>query len=147
MLRSRRGHSFKAMLRIASAIAVLAVLGLASSADAGSVNFRTPSGLVYCASTTGPTFLRCDTRYRTRFTGTRECEQGDFGQAFGMTKTGRARALCVSDSVYDRKAKVLRYGATRSFGAFKCTARRTGLTCRNPRGHGWLLSREIQKLF
>jgi hypothetical protein len=135
------------VLRIASALAVLAVLGLAPSAGAGSTDFRTPSGLIYCGYTTGPTFLRCDTRYQTRFSGTRECEHGDFGQGFGMTRTGRGRALCISDSVYDRNAKVLRYGTTRSFGPFKCTSRRSGLTCRNPRGHGWILSRQTQKLF
>ena len=135
------------MLRIASALAVIAVLGLAPSAGAASVNFRTPSGRIYCAYTTGPTFLRCDTLYQTRFSGTRECSQGDFGQGFGMTETGRGRPLCISDSVYDRKAKVLRYGASRSFGPFRCTSRRTGLTCRNPRGHGWVLSRQTQKVF
>ena len=132
-------------------LALLAVAGaalaFAASAPAATVSFRTPSKLVYCAYTTGPTFLRCDTRYRTRFSGTKECREGDFGQGFGMTRTGRGRALCISDSVFDERARVLRYGTSRRFGPFKCTSRTTGLTCRNARGHGWTLSRQRQRVF
>ena len=120
---------------------------MSGEAAAAITNFRTPSGLVYCASMTGPTFLRCDTQYRTRFSGTRSCVEGDYGEAFGMAKRGRAHPLCISDSVFDRRAKVLRYGTTRHFGPFTCTSRRTGLTCTNRSGHGWALSRENQRVF
>lgn len=133
------------MTRGIAFIALFVLFG-AAPAPAATVNFRTPSGLVYCGYTTGPDFLRCDTQYPTRFSG-RDCDEGDFGQAFGMTPTGRGRPLCVSDSVYDRKAKVLRYGTTRRYGPFTCTSRRSGLTCKNRRGHGWVLSRQRQKVF
>ena len=132
-------------LKGAAALAACAVVLPASAA--GTASFRTPSGLIYCAYASGPTFLRCDTLYRTRFSGRKRCRVGDYGQAFGMTPRGRARALCASDSTYNPRARVIRYGTVRRFGPYKCRSRRSGLTCKNERGHGWKLSRRHQKLF
>jgi hypothetical protein len=124
----------------------MAVIALAAAAPAHAfTNFRTPSKLIYCAYGKGPSYLRCDTWYRTRFSGTKSCVEGYYGEAFGMNKRGAAQPLCVSDSVYDAHARVLRYGTTRRFGPFTCTSRRTGLTCRNRSGHGWTLSRQKQR--
>jgi hypothetical protein len=137
-----------ALVVVCAAALVWAAPASAAPASAATASFfRTPSGLIRCAYTTGPTFLRCDTQYRTRFSGTKRCVEGDYGQGFGMTKTGRSRPLCISDSVYNRAAKVLRYGATRRYGPFVCRSRRTGLTCTNRRGHGWTLARETQRVF
>jgi len=110
------------------------------------IPFRTPSGQIGCFYTTGPTFLRCDATFRTRFSG-RRCREGIYGPAFGMYESGRSRALCVSDSAIEPRAPVLDYGKTRVLGPYVCTSRRSGLTCRNRAGHGWTLSRRQQKLF
>jgi hypothetical protein len=121
----------------------------ASAASASRVTatpFRTPSGQIGCYYTTGPTFLRCDVTYRTRFSGKR-CAEGEYGPAFGMTPSARAHALCVSDTAIEPRAPVLRYGTTRRYGPYTCTSRRNGLTCRNGRSHGWTLSRGRQYLF
>jgi uncharacterized protein DUF6636 len=112
------------------------------------VFFRTPSDLIGCMYSTRPAELRCDTRYATRFSrGRHHCGQGDVGQSFRMTRTGRVRVPCTSDAAFDPGARVLRYGAVRAFGPFECTSRRTGLDCTNAGHHGWRLSRERQKLF
>jgi hypothetical protein len=138
-------------MRLSARFGSCAVLSVATAllaaAPAAAVDFRTPSNLIHCAYTQGPRFLRCDTFYRTRFSDTRKCEHGDYGQGFGMRPRGRARVLCISDSTYSEDARVLRYGRTRQFGPFRCTSRRTGLTCKNRRGHGWLLSRAVQRVF
>ena len=141
----RRGRPLLATL---AALAALACLGGPASAAKVplAIPFRTPSGQIGCFYTTGPTFLRCDVRYRTRFTG-RRCAEGEYGPAFGMTPAGRAHALCVSDSAIEPRAPVLGYGKTRRFGPYSCTSRRSGLTCTNRTGHGWTLSRSAQKLF
>ena len=133
------------MLRLAAIAALAIALGAAGSASATS--FRTPSGLIYCSYQTGPKFLRCDTWYRTRFSGHKHCAMGDYGQAFGMRPHRRARVLCVSDSTFSEHAKVLRYGHKRRFGPFRCWSERTGLTCLNRGGHGWGLSRAAQSVF
>ena len=135
-------HRIRTALLVACALLAVG----ATAAAARSTFFHTPSGQIYCVYHTGPTLLRCDTGYRTRFSGKKTCRHGDYGQAFGMSPQGRARALCVSDSTHAGR-RVLRYGMKRHFGPFTCTSRRTGLTCSNKSGHGWFLSRESQKLF
>jgi hypothetical protein len=131
-----------------SALAALASLLLPAGGSAVPIAkpFRTPSGHIGCYYTTEPTFLRCDVTFRTRFGGKR-CAEGDIGHAFGMTANGRARALCVSDTAIEPRAPVLAYGATRRDGPYACTSRPSGLTCKNRKGHGWMLSRRRQKLF
>jgi hypothetical protein len=122
--------------------------GTAGSARSAVIKFfRTPSGLVGCVYSTGPTFLRCDTAYHTRFYNRRHCVEGVYGLGFGMTRSGAAHPLCTSDSARDPRAAVLAYGATRRYGPYACTSRPDGLRCRNQRGHGWLLSRRQQRVF
>ena len=127
-------------------VAALAALAGAAVASAAFTPFRTPSGLVGCYYATGPTTLRCDVGYRTRFTGKRKCA-GLYGQAFSMSSRGRPRVLCVSDTARDPRAPALAYGRTRHLGPYTCTSRTSGLTCRNSAGHGWTLSRQSVKLF
>jgi hypothetical protein len=48
----------------------------------------------------------------------------------------------------DENVPVLAYGKSRKFGTkMTCTSRRTGLTCRNTRDHGFFLSRERIRVF
>jgi hypothetical protein len=42
---------------------------------------------------------------------------------------------------------ILRYGRTWTWHGIRCTSRRTGLTCTNQAGHGFVLSRQSQRVF
>ncbi|HEX2015763.1 MAG TPA: DUF6636 domain-containing protein [Solirubrobacteraceae bacterium] len=123
--------------------------GAAPTARAGAVKFfRTPSGSIGCAYLSGSgSDLRCDVRFSTRFQGKHKCTEGDYGQSFSMTARGRAAPRCASDTVLMTTSPVLAYGHTRRYGAFTCTSKKSGLTCRNSRRHGWTLSRQSQRLF
>jgi hypothetical protein len=100
--------------------------------------FRTPSGKVGCAFYSDletPASVRCDWR-------------GGGDRAVAVDVTGRARPLQVTDTVLDRKAKVLDYGRTTRFGKLRCTSRTTGVTCHSTRsGHGFTVSVEKRELF
>jgi hypothetical protein len=141
------------MRRLALLATVLAGLTAASAPAATNtyVSFRTPSGNIYCAYSSGlgsPTYLRCDIRSRLRpAPAPRKCVEGVYGESVGMTRTGRAGVLCISDTVVDPRARILAYGTTWSRGGFRCVSRSVGLTCTNTRGHGWFLSRESWRVY
>jgi hypothetical protein len=129
---------------LAATAALLAAAPIAASA--GTIQtFRTPSGHIGCAYDT--TMLRCDVDDVAHAPARpRSCEL-DYGSAFALTRTGRARRLCVGDTAMDPDAKVLAYGRTRRYGPFTCTSRTTGLRCTTAAGHGFTLSRATQQLF
>jgi Family of unknown function (DUF6636) len=141
-------------MRLALALATLALaLPLVVSAGAsgadGITSFRTPSKNIYCArEKLGRTdMLRCDVRKLAhKAPKPRGCKFG-YGNSFGVNAHGRARALCVSDSVIDLRAAVLAYGTKRHFGPFTCTSKTSGLRCSNRSGHGFALNRTRYKLF
>lgn len=143
----------KILLFIVLAAAVVSPAALASGARPSAhaarlVFFRTPSNLIGCMYSSSPVELRCDTRYRTKFSrGRHHCGQGDVGQSFRMTRRGRVRVPCTSDAAFDPSARVLHYGDVRAYGPFECTSLRTGLDCTNQAHHGWSLSRQRQNLF
>jgi hypothetical protein len=139
------------VFRIA-AIAVFAAsvvaVGPASAEPAAQEFFRTPSKNIYCAWLSGPKTLRCDILSGVRPLPPKppSCDF-DWGAGFDLRRTGRARILCVSDSVVTNSAKVLRYGQTWSRGGLTCKSRVTGLRCRNVSGHGFFLSRQRSSRF
>jgi hypothetical protein len=111
--------------------------------------FEMPSKRIGCAVTTDPTTLRCDTAFPTRFSRARRtCEFGDFGQAFLLRRSGAARPICAGDTVLSATdSHAFPYGKTWLLGPYSCISRKTGLSCRNPEGHGMSLSLEAQKVF
>jgi hypothetical protein len=133
--------------------AVLAGVAAASASGGAAtyLSFRTPSGNIYCAYSSGlgqPTSLRCDIRSHLRpAPKPHRCVEGVYGESVGMSRTSRAAVLCISDTVVDPRARVLAYGTTWSRGGFRCVSRSTGLTCTNARGHGWFLSRESWRVY
>jgi hypothetical protein len=135
----------------ASLALVLAALALPAAAPAASdfVFFKTPSGNIGCAfiDFRGKS-LRCDLREISNRPPARPAScDFDYGQSFGLKPKGRARRLCVSDSVMEPSARRLAYGhSIRRFG-IRCTSRTRGLRCVNRRGHGFTLSRDAQTLF
>lgn len=106
---------------------------------AGITAFRAPSGKISCGYVDfpdqGKPFVRCDLLFlkdRAAIVGT----------------SGHGRISHVTDAVGSPRARVLSYGASRSFGLFTCTSKSSGLTCRNRRtGHGFTVSRQRRRVF
>jgi hypothetical protein len=136
----------------AAAVAAAAAALPASARTVTYISFRTPSKNIYCAyssaDSTTPAFLRCDIRSHLKpAPPRRSCVEGVYGESVGMTRTGAAHVLCISDTVYNPAARVLAYGTSWSRDGFRCTSRAAGLTCTNPRGHGFFLSRESWRVY
>lgn len=117
--------------------------------------FRMPSDQIHCMIVTtegnsepnginceiNQTFVRIPARPRPR-----DCEY-DWGQSFELGNDGDADLVCVSDSVRSDDSPVLAYGSSMKAGKILCSSEKTGLMCKNARGHGFLLSRSAQKIF
>jgi hypothetical protein len=111
--------------------------------------FKTPSGKIGCAVTRDPSTLRCDTKYETSFSRSgHRCAEGDYGHSFEVDQTGAGKAICAGDTVFGAQSeRKIPYGKTWLLGPFSCSARESGLTCRNAAGHGFSLSVQSQRLF
>lgn len=140
--------------RLLIAVVALAVSAAVAAAPAGAssglTSFRTPSKNIYCAwehLSGSPQFLRCDVQQLAHQAPEPSGCQFDAGSSFGMKLTGRASALCVSDSVHDSHASSIAYGKSRRFGSFRCSSKTSGLRCTNRSGHGFLLNRTTYRLF
>jgi hypothetical protein len=136
------------MVRTALALGAIATLTAtgAALAASGAETFRTPSGNIYCAYehySFAPIDLRCEIRsdIKPLPPRPRACN-ADWGAGYAMRQTGRPYVLCISDTIYDAKARVFPYGTTWRGGAFSCSSKTTGLRCTNRSGHGFFLSRE-----
>ena len=141
------------MVRTAVALGLLAV-GIAAGAAlgaSGAETFRTPSGNIYCAYEHydfAPIRLRCEIRGGIKPLPPKPAGCAfDWGDGYSLRQFGPARVLCISDTVYDRNAKVIAYGRTWHGGGFTCVSRQAGLRCTNPRGHGFFLSKEHSYTF
>jgi uncharacterized protein DUF6636 len=114
------------------------VLTISVPAAARTQAFRAPSKNIYClySSKGGPgPYIRCDV-----------LSLNDVG--FTLDRSHRGKRVKVTDAVVDAKARVLRYGTSRRFGSFRCSSRRSGLTCRSTKSrHGFELSRQKQHVF
>ena len=130
-------------------VAICALGATAGAAHGGIVSFRMPSGNIYCAELTGVrATLRCDIRSGVKPLPPKPAScRFDWGAGFTMGRRGRARVSCVSDSVYNPSARVLRYGTTWRRDGFVCVSRPAGLRCRNASGHGFFLSRRRSYAF
>lgn len=131
----------------AATVALVILAGSASaSSSSGLKGFQTPSRNIVCGGYSGsqPAWLRCDitSGLKPKPARPKGCEF-DFGGTLTLSATGRARIGCVSDVVLPdpTKAHVLAYGKTWRYGPFRCRSTRSGLTCRNRKGHGFFLSR------
>ena len=127
------------MSRLAAAACALAVLACAAGPAAATTrHFQTPSRNIAClySSSGGPgAYLRCDV-----------LSLNDVG--FELRRRGRGRRIRITDSVVNRKARVLGYGRLIRVGPFGCRSRTTGITCKSRvSGHGFKLSRERQRVF
>ena len=113
-----------------------------TAAQAKYTDFRLPSGNIGCGFVDKPQYLRCDILQSSDMPRAKpsECDL-DYGHAYGLKRRGRTQILCAGDTVVRQDAPVFRYGRTRHMGNFTCESKRTGLTCFNLAGHGFVLSR------
>lgn len=117
------------MRALVAAIVVVAALAVPSVA-AGYASFRAPGRTVYCElGEVRPVSLVC---WRARD-----------GRSIGMLPTGRALVNPDTNTrnLHHDRAPVLAFGRTWRRGAYRCTSRAAGVTCRNRSGHGWFLGR------
>jgi len=128
-------------LALVSLICAVAVAASAQGRESVYVTFRMPSGNIACAYATGfgPLFLRCDILSGMNPRPRGRCENDWTGLYMGL---GSAKPTCAGDTVYDRKASVLKYGSVWKRGPFTCVSLLIGLTCVNRTGHGFFLSKE-----
>jgi hypothetical protein len=134
---------------VAAATAAL-LLTVPAAASAKLRFFSSPSRSIGClyTSTSDGKSLRCDLAHVDHPKPKPASCEFDYGQAFGLNPTGRAKRLCYSDTVMNASAPVLAYGKTRRFGPFTCRVHRTrGMRCTSRTGHGFRLSRHRQKLW
>jgi hypothetical protein len=129
-------------------VAAVTALALVAAAPASAFWFQTPSHNIAC--TGDAKYIRCDTRFRTKYSDQRyrpaKCDL-DWGP-LTMGPKGRADVLCAGDTALNPKASVLGYGKSKLYGGkFRCTSRTSGLRCQNRSGHGWFLSKQKQSIF
>ena len=129
----------------------LLLILVASPAMAQDVlQFQSPTGNIHCLIATGDyAEARCDMialtpTYRQP---PPNCEL-DWGAYFTVGLSDRTGQLaCVGDTAINPDSLVLGYGKTISLGGFDCTSEKTGMTCTNPGGHGFTISKARQRLY
>ena len=143
------------MTRCASPNAILLLLLLlvvpgAANAQGSITGFRSPSNNIACQyfDYDRQLTLRCDIMEAT-VTARRpaDCDL-DYGHAFAIgLQASKGTRLCAGDTVADPNAPTLNYGEEINLGGFRCRSEKTGMTCTNPAGHGFRLSKARQDLF
>jgi hypothetical protein len=107
------------------------------------VRFQTPSkniGCLYAPAGAGrAAYLRCDILSGVKPKPGGNCQLDWTG--FTMAARTRARPTCAGDTVYERSARILRYGSSWRGGPFVCRSRRSELRCTNAVRRGFSLAR------
>src|ERR1700753_261302 len=115
------------------------------------IGFKMPSGNVYCQVEPGydghpATDLRCDiVHINGRFPNPPADCPLNYGDAFSVSVQGRAGMICHGDTVQNESLPVLNYGETFNQEGYSCLSSQTGVTCQNQAGHGFLVSRAVQR--
>jgi hypothetical protein len=134
---------------IAIALVLAAPLARTAPTHAAYRAFHTPTGNIGCAAddNSGQWELRCDIGQKN-WRGApqpRSCDL-DYGDALGMSGTGRPYWVCHGDTVLGQ-GPVLQYGQSWRAGPFICLSQIAGLTCSNRTGHGIFLSRGSYRVY
>jgi hypothetical protein len=137
------------MIRTLIALSLASVLVGAAPAPQNLPAFHTPSGNIGCMADheDGGWELRCDISEKN-WRGPsqpRSCDL-DYGDALGMSATGRPYWVCHGDTVMGQ-GRAVPYGQTWRAGPFTCLSQVAGLTCSNRTGHGFFLSRASYRVF
>jgi hypothetical protein len=145
------------MSRLGTIVVLLTLSPAAALAAGGATTgvFKTPSGNIVCGYSVTAAHgasVECGIRSGLRPAPRNTCTDLDYsGKRVSLTATGRAApVVCAGDPgpfLFAARARVLAYGRSWRGGGIACTSRRTGLTCRNRRGHGFFLSRARWRSF
>ncbi|WP_037307072.1 DUF6636 domain-containing protein [Ruegeria halocynthiae] len=123
----------------------------ASGSQADVWTFETPSENIQCSvgQGAGVSDIFCtiiERRGTPALPRPADC-QSDWGHDFLMLNTGPVQMQCGplnrNRDGYDRAE----YGVTGKFGGFVCHSSKKGLECKNEDGHGFFLSRAVQRVF
>jgi hypothetical protein len=140
-----------ATITFATIIILAAIVSPRIAVAQSLVGFKMPSNNIYCMLETpyNDDGLRCDIREVTdRLPPPPASCQFAWGKSFEITPNGSVGTrICVSDAVYDPSFPTLAYGTQWHQGGFVCKSAENGLTCTNASDHGFMLSKEVQKLF
>ena len=141
-----------------------------TAADDDLTLFGTPSRNIGCAGV-GPTWgaefrdpgakgkssVRCDINLEVREweppPKSAECDalDLDWGHGVSVNSTDRGEFVCAGDTVAYAAGSdggiVVPYGSSIRVDQIVCTSRREGITCTNPEGHGFFLSRQRVDVF
>ncbi|MGL5008755.1 MAG: DUF6636 domain-containing protein [Paracoccaceae bacterium] len=134
-------------------IIVLLVTLATPAAAQDYAEFQTPSGNIHCVmygdDEFGPPGVRCDmVELEPSYTAPPpDCEL-DWGSSFYIDVEADIGVLtCHGDTVILPTMSKLAYGKSLSVGGNTCISERSGVTCTNPAGHGFTISRASQRLF
>jgi hypothetical protein len=107
--------------------------------------FQSPSGNISCAMNRQG--ARCEIAQKEwELPKPRGCDL-DWGSSISLGD-GPAEATCAGDTVALPEAPVLAYGELSRKRPIECTSSRSGVRCQNTRtGHGFLISRQVYRLF
>ena len=135
-------------MRTTKLLCSVLLAAFAVPAVAQDISFRSPTGNIHCMFITGDwTSVRCDLReFTPSYARPQSCDL-DWGYAFEVGLTGAGQPLCAGDTVIDPNAPVLNYGQSVNVGSVACTSAKTGMTCMNREGHGFMVSRARQQAF
>ncbi|SIT14928.1 hypothetical protein SAMN05421759_12134 [Roseivivax lentus] len=127
----------------------LCLFALPASADV--FPFETPSGNIDCyvGLSRNSSDITCSIWDRSgppARPAPADCRVG-WGHTFEMGDRGPVRMRCDPGLRNFSQSSQMPYGRTEDFGGITCTSERTGLTCRNRTGHGFFLSRRVQRVY
>ena len=124
-------------------VVALAAAGAANAAgptvDQVTTGFNTPSRNIVCNA--GPS------RGGYGIACTVFSEADSRGQKLWSMQTRGRVSVAYFMSNVATEYPILRYGRSWTWHGIRCTSRRTGLTCKNLAGHGFVLSRQSQRVF
>ena len=124
----------------------------AGPAHADVMPLRTPSGNIECSVGIGDTsdiicqiHERQGTPPRARPGGCR----GAWGHNYELMEQGAVRMTCGGPGPRNPSPGVFvaRYGTSERFGDITCSSSEAGFECRNRDGHGFMLSRRMQRVY
>ena len=136
---------------ISGAVMVAVVLGAGTArAEYEVLNFRSPTGNIHCSLVRlgAEKFALCEIRefVQTYKTPPADCEL-DWGGAFSVADRGRGMLACHGDTIQSNDSLVLAYGKSVELFGISCRSERTGITCQNSDGGGFVVSRARQRVF
>jgi hypothetical protein len=138
MITPSRGRNIRMLATLVAVVAIVTASGGPASGALRGRKFRMPSGNIGCAYNSG--VLRCDILSGLEPEPKRDCELDWTG--LSVDADGKARPVCAGDTVMDRDARTLEYGAKWKRDGIVCRSRRSGLRCHNRKHNGFLLSRD-----